>query len=438
MPFSTLILVSIVRTQSGIRVWRWLPLAVGALAIMLEASGAHAAGGALDTGFGKAGKVLTHFGSSSDAYAWGAALQKNGKIVLAGISNEAFALARYTNNGTLDKSFGRGGKLLTKFGSSSVDGARAVAIEKNGKIVAAGVSNSAIALARYTKSGTLDRGFGTGGKVLTDPGGENDANAVAIQPNGKIVVAGESFVQAENTWAFLLARYTTSGALDPGFGTGGKVLTDVGSGDAYAVAIQPDGKIVVGGTSEGGGPGGYNFTVLRYTKNGALDTTFGTGGKVLTDMGSASDDEVHAIALQPDGKIIVAGTSITNGKYDFALARYTKDGALDTTFGTAGKVLTDLGSSSALAVVIQKNGKIVVAGGRNTDGNGSDHFAVVRYTKSGRLDPSFGANGKVLTDFGAPSDADAVVIQKSGRIVVAGVIIANHHYAFALAGYLGR
>ena len=278
--------------------------------------------------------------------------------------------------------------------------------------------------------------------MLTDPGGENEANAVAIQPDGKIVVAGESSAQAKNTWEFSLVRYTKSGALDRGFGTGGEVLTGLGSngsdGDAYAVAIQPDGKIVIGGTGQGGGSVGYDFAVLRYTKTGALDTTFGAGGKVLTDMGSVSSDEIHAIALQPDGKIVVAGTTKVHGKYDSALAHYLKSGALDPDFGAGGKVVTAFGSSSALALAIQKNGEIVVAGGRNTDANGRDHFAVARYTKTGTLDPSFGAGGEVLTNFGAPSDADAVVIQKSGRIVVAGVRYANHHYAFALAGYLGR
>ena len=354
---------------------------------MLAAGGAQAAGGALDPGFGTGGKVLTHFGSSSDDKSYAVAIQPDGKIVVAGYSSANgsydFALARYTRSGALDPGFGTGGKVLTDFGSSSSDGASAVAIRPDGKIVVAGSSDANgtydFALGRYRKSGALDRRFGTGGKVLTHFGSSSDdlADAVAIQPDGKIVVAGSS--DANGSTDFALARYTKSGALDAGFGTGGKVLTDLGSTDvASAVAVQPDGKIVVAGFSDANGSS--DFALARYTKSGALNQRFGAGGKVLTDLGSSSDDRADAVAIQPDGKIVATGSSNANGSTDFALARYRKSGALNRGFGRGGKVLTDFGHSSseaASAVAVQSDGKIVVAG--SSDVNGSNDFALARY-----------------------------------------------------------
>ena len=201
-----------------------------------------------------------------------------------------------------------------------------------------------------------------------------------MQKDGKIVVAGSSNAGGSNDFA--LARYTKSGVLDASFGTGGKVLSDLGSASndqAYAVAVQKDGKIVVAGYSDAGGSN--DFALVRYTKGGVLDASFGTGGKVLSDLGSASDDGANAVAVQKDGKIVVAGSSDAGGSYDFALARYTKGGALDASFGTGGKVLTDLGGSNdeGSAVAVQKDGKIVVAGYSNA--GGSDDFALARYTK---------------------------------------------------------
>jgi uncharacterized delta-60 repeat protein len=397
--------------------------------------------------------VLTDFsGSGSGDYLNAVAIQNDGKIVAAGLSYASgkaeFALARYIANGSLDTSLGSGGKVLTDFsGSSGYDEAKAVAIQKDGKIVAAGVSGGGpydFALARYNADGSLDTSFGSGGKVLTDIGGTGDvAYAVAIQKDGKIVAAGSSNASGSGDYDdFALARYNADGSPDTSFGSGGKVLTNFGafSDSAYAVAIQRNGKIVAAGYTC---CGSFDFALARYNADGSLDTSFGSGGKVLTAFSGSFYGEARAVAIQGNGKIVAAGVSTASGYDDFALARYKKNGSLDTSFGSGGKVLTNFTGSSydgANAVAIQRNGKIVAAGFDNASGSyHSDDFALARYKKNGSLDTSFGSGGMVLTDFSGSGSfdwADAVAIQKDGKIVAAGYSEASGSSDFALARYL--
>jgi uncharacterized delta-60 repeat protein len=388
--------------------------------------------------FGGGSKALADLGSSSSDWASAVAIQADGKLVAAGQSDARgrwdFALARYTARGRLDPSFGRGGTVLTDFGSHN-DFANAVAI-RDGKLVAVGSGNRVpgpndFALARYTADGSLDPSFGRGGKVLTDLGSDSDtANAVATEADGKLVAAGQGV-------AFALARYTADGSLDPRFGRGGKVLTGFGSLSdiAHAIAIQADGKLVAVGSS--GEPA--SFALARYAPDGSLEPSFGRGGKVLTDFGSSRDAAAGAVAIQADGKLVAAGGSrvLGDGRPDFALARYAADGSLDPSFGPGGKVLTDFGSSHAeraSAVAIQADGKLVAVGWRNARGRHND-FALARYTADGRLDPSFGPGGKVLTDFGTSSIASAVAIQADGKLVAAGLSRRSGYFDFALARY---
>ena len=308
----------------------------------------YAANGALDPSFGSGGKVMTSFGSTTDL-AEAVALQADGKIVAAGTSgvselrNNAFALVRYSPDGTLDQGFGSGGKVTTKFSSPGYDAASALAIQPDGKIVVAG-SNfvasregpSDFALARYNPDGTLDASFGAGGKVTTTFGTGGDfGNALVLQPDGKIVVVGYTYVGGVAGQSyFALARYRADGTLDPGFGFAGKVTTDFGPGgaSAWAAALQPDGKIVAAGT----GPGGA-FALARYGTNGALDTSFGTGGTVTTAVGMEDEAQVGAVAVGSQGKVIAAGWSSTCTYQDFALTRYLPNGSLDTSFGYTDK-----------------------------------------------------------------------------------------------------
>jgi uncharacterized delta-60 repeat protein len=396
--------------------------------------------GTLDASFGNGGQVMTGLGSSDD-YAYAMALDGHGKIVAAGGASrggnwEDFALTRYDDAGSLDTTFGNGGQVTTGFGNRS-EQARAVAIQGDGKIVAAGYQESrfgnTFALARYNSDGTLDASFGSGGQVTTNFGNEYDyAYAVAIQSDGKIVAAGYAFIWSD--FDFALARYNSDGSLDASFGSGGRVSTDFGGWDyAYAVAIQSDGKIVVAGYAPVGG--NNNFALARYNSDGSLDTSFGSGGMVTTDFGS-ENDRASAVAIQRDGKIVAAGFAMVGGYPDFALARYNSDGTLDASFGNGGKVTTGFGSGNdfASALAIQSDGKIVVAG--NAVVSDYPGFALARYNSDGMLDDEFGNGGKVTTYFeSGRAAANAVAIQSDGQIVAAGSARADGLPHFTLARY---
>ena len=360
--------------------------------------------GSLDPSFGKGGIVATDHGLFADFGTL--ALQPDGRIVVAGKIKFDFALARYTPDGKLDPGFGSSGTVTTDIGG--MDYVNAVALQPDGRIIAVGqitVFSSPpsydFALARYTPDGKLDPSFGRGGIVRTDVGGIDDANAVALQPDGRIVVVGSTGPSGGEDYA--VVRYVPDGNLDPSFGRGGIVRTDVGGIDhARAVALQPDGRIVVAGT-----------VLARYTSDGTLDPSFGSGGIVKTrGFGSFS-----AVALQPDGKVVAGGSTYpVQVAGDFAFARYTPDGTLDASLGSGGVVKT-LGSLFPGAVAFQPDGKVVMGG---STGQGGGDFAVARYTPGGTLDPSFGG-GTVTTDIGgSDSGIRAIALQPDGKIVVAG------------------
>jgi uncharacterized delta-60 repeat protein len=409
--------------------------------------------GNLDLTFGAGGRVTTDFFSSIDSVA-GISVQPDGKIVVAGTvfnsSTYDFAIARYLSDGSLDSSFGSGGKVVTDlFGSN--DFGNALVIQPDGKIIVAGSTYRSgtvedFALARYQSNGTLDSSFGSGGKVATDFFNDCDeVVALMLQPDGKIIAAGGAYggtsfsLSTSNDIA--VARYNADGSLDSSFGFAGKVNTDfsrgydVGSG----VAVQADGKIVVSGTQYVTSTSA-DFLLVRYGTNGALDQSFGSNGRVMTDFSGGSDVALDVV-VQPDGRIIVAGSAfITATKSDFALARYNLNGSLDTSFGANGRVTTDFTGDHerGYAVALQSDGKIVVAGQSFSGGTSAD-FALARYLSSGGLDYNFGLLGRLTTDFSSLSnDAFALAIQSDGKIVLAGRAFSNNaDYNFALARYLG-
>ena len=224
--------------------------------------------------------------------------------------------------------------------------------------------------------------------------------------------------------------HAAAGDLDPTFGIGGIVTTDFGSStdDAQEVVIQPDGKIVAGGTR------GLDFAVARYNTDGSLDATFGTGGLVVTDLYGGSYDIAGAVALQPDGKIVLAGQTRTPASpvtdQDFALVRYNSDGSLDSTFGTGGIVRTDFGSPNdegAVSVAIDSVGRIVAVGSTYTlFSPGGRDFAVARYNPDGTLDTTFDGDGRVIS-INTPNFDGAVdvSIQADDRIVVLGLSLIH-------------
>ena len=318
--------------------------------------------GTLDTTFGSRGKRVIDFGGD-DETAFGAALQPDGKIVLAGDSDLRVAVARLNPNGSLDTTFSGDGKLIFSWGALSR--AQAVLVLPNGKILLAGFSGPEggnIQVARLKANGALDTTFGTGGKAPVDFGGDDFGLAMARQANGRILVAGRSSVGGA-----VVARLRPNGTLDPDFDGDGRV-TLPGGGIARAVLVQPDRKIVVAGNASGS----QTMTVTRLQPNGSLDTTFDGDGTATIDFGPTSD-LANAAVLQPDGKIVVAG--YTQADEDVAVARLNADGSPDVTFGAAGKATVDFGFATfGNAVALQANGRIVVAGQRT----GGDDFAVAR------------------------------------------------------------
>jgi uncharacterized delta-60 repeat protein len=340
------------------------------------------ADGSLDQGFGIGGKATAVDGGNASALA----VQADGKIVVAGSAHGDFALARFTTSGALDAGFGAGGQVTTDFFGRN-DSAAAVAIDGNGRIVVAGIARASdlpdFALARYNSDGSLDVTFGTGGTVTTDYFGRNDgAAAVAVDGSGKIVAAGFAFSGPFPSVEFALARYNPDGSRDATFGTDGRVTTDFGAWEsARALAIEPDGKIVLAGASAvfQPPPGGFDdFALARYNADGNLDATFGAGGKVTTRFPGAFA-EGAGLAIQPNGKLIVVGSAAAAGVIDFALARYDAAGNLDPGFGTGGQLTTDFagGADFGQAVALQADGAIVVAGGAFV--SSSEDFAVARY-----------------------------------------------------------
>jgi uncharacterized delta-60 repeat protein len=324
--------------------------------------------GAFDETFGSGGEKVVDFGGDQEA-AWGAALQPDGKIVLAGDSNFKVAVARLNRNGSLDTTFSGDGKKVFSWGALSR--AMAPLVLPNGKIVLAGFSGPEggnVQVARLNANGALDTTFGTAGKVAIDFGGDEFGLAAARQANGRILVAGQSrptFGGGPST--AIVVRLRSSGVLDPDFdGDGQKTIP--GMATARAILVQPDRRIVVVGNP----PDSSVMLVARLNPNGSPDTTFDGDGTAAIDFGGGTDDFANAAALQPDGKIVVAGY-VQGGL--FAAARLNPNGSPDTTFSADGKATVDFGAVAfGEAVALQPNGRIVLAG-QYTDG---DNFAIAR------------------------------------------------------------
>ena len=397
----------------------------------------------LDTTFGKSGKVITSFGTYVDIVK-DIAIQKDEKIIAVGTSyngnHNIYAVVRYENNGSLDATFGKEGKVTTAIGGGNAV-AHSIALQTDGKIIVAGTGH-AFTMVRYDSNGSLDSTFGQNGIVSTVVGGHSDeTSAVATTQNGRIFLAGTSFNGRDEDFA--LACYHNDGSLDHSFGTDGIVTTaiDNGNDEAHALAIQSDGKIIVAGDSSIDNSGHYfdTFTLVRYNLDGSLDTDFGSNGIVTTSVGVGSS-HAYDITIQNDHKIVVAGYGDNGHGTDYIVVRYNEDGSLDTSFGTGGKVMTDTGSYTNLAwsVALQRDGKIVV-GGESYNSSSDGRFTVVRYNKNGSLDTCFGKNGIIKTQIGTKNDiAYSVAIQSDQKILAAGGSSnKNSNYNFALVRYRG-
>ena len=320
-----------------------------------------------------------------------------------------------------------GGKIITDLGG--IDTGYSIALQNDGKILVAGGStdsgsNLHLALVRYNADGSLDSSFSGDGVVIMNTGPESLGFSLTVQSDGKILVAG-SCDDGNSGGDFLLVRYNANGSLDSSFSGDGIVTTDFGGLDiGFSVTTQLDGKILVGGSS------GTNFALARYNANGSLDSSFSGDGMVITDFGG-SEVGSHVVA-QPDGKILVAGVALNGSIWEFALVRYNTDGSLDTSFSGDGKLLTNFGGNeTGCSMTLQADGKILVAGGGIAGGITFNGFALARYNTDGSLDTSFSGDGIVLTNFGADAAGQDVKVQPDGKIVVGGFNNGN----FALVRY---
>jgi uncharacterized delta-60 repeat protein len=405
-----------------------------------------AAAGELDPRFGNGGVVQTDFAQTDD-YVLGVGVQPDGKILVCGQSgiypDLHSALVRYNRNGRLDSAFGTGGKVVVMFHPNS-DYLDALVLQSGGKIVAAGsASGTAFLVARFNADGTLDQTFGNNGSVQTTFGDPTAAaHDVILQSGGRIIAVGVSGAGPYSELNdFVLARYNIDGSLDPTFGNGGKVkthfpgVTNTGS-TASSIALQLDGKLVVGGSYKNEGTP-HQFALARYNANGSLDSTFGNAGKVVTFIG-AGDAFATALVIQSNGRIVLTGYSETTQDHDFTLAGYTSNGTPDSTFGNAGLMTTDFSGGSddiPYAMALQSDGKLVVVG--QTGDYPELDFALARYNVDGQLDQGFGTAGKVTTDTSLSDHAYDVALQRD-KIVLAGIALNGTNFDFTVARYLAR
>ncbi|CAN5348690.1 hypothetical protein BH09PLA1_BH09PLA1_13920 [soil metagenome] len=393
--------------------------------------------GDLDSTFRNNGRFTHDFGFGDDS-AYAITVQADGRFLVAGTVRGAngtndFGVARFLSNGSLDATFGINGMVTTDFGlaGASSDEARAMVIDSSGRIYVAGYANRGtgtgndFAVARYLSNGSLDDSFGAAGIAVNHFGTNDQALAMALQSDGRLVVTGLF------TSDFGTVRYNANGSLDTSFGANGSIRTPVGTGtdSATSVAIRGDGKIFVGGWAQFGSD--FDFAVAAYNANGSLDTTFNGSGRVTTNMGTA--DRATAIALLSDGRFVLAGRSDGN----VAVVRYNADGSLDDSFGAGGIATINLFTSNdgANAIVLRSDGSILLAGAVGS--NSSSDFAVLRLDSAGALDSNFAVNGLAQTDFSVNYDeAFAMAIGADGRLIVVGSSMTPGGRDFSAARFM--
>ena len=397
--------------------------------VLTPAFGATRNPAALDRSFGGDGRVFASFTAGIDL-ARDVAVQPDGKLLVSGDVGRYLlsdiAVARFNRDGARDTRFGQRGLVRQTIGRRSRDETGRVAVQSDGRILLAGathdldgnrtVGDSAIVVARYTADGMLDRSFGSGGRIVIKRVVNGslyfDVTDVSLAPDGKIVVAGMGDLLDERRGRVVVARLTASGRLDRSFGSGGVVRTrpSAETHQVYGMAVQRDGKVVVAGMSFFGGD--RDFYLLRLAANGRLDRRFGRNGVVRTQFGN-DPEGAHALVLQPDGKLVAAGfTLMPEGRclstcYRLALARYRPDGALDASFGGDGKVVTEVELAASDPMDLALDeGKLVVLAQAYAPNRRPD-FLVMRLHADGAPDRGFGRAGVVTSDMRSSAfDAD--------------------------------
>lgn len=376
-----------------------------------------AEGGSLDTSFNTTGKLMVDFANGSDQHR-AIAIQPDGKILAAGFSNNGtnnvFAITRVNPDGAIDASFGTSGKALITMGSGDSVPYR-IALQPDGKILLSGDAingTSDFGLVRLDADGTLDASFGTGGRVYVDwSGGADRAYGMTLQSDGKIVVAGQAGISGVNRAGVL--RLNADGSLDSTFATGGKYYDAAAANAWFKDVIQlPDGKIVAAGRV------GNDVLIAQLNANGTPDTGFASSGS-LSQSFAAGANILESVERQPDGKLLFAGNY--GSPADFLVVRLNADGSLDSAFGTNGAALIAAGVAhdSAYAARSLSDGGILVAG---VSSNGTDNdYGVCRLKQDGSLDTTFNGTGCRLYPVGPGADSLRNLVQdSSGRVILIG------------------
>jgi uncharacterized delta-60 repeat protein len=405
---------------------RWA-FAITVLVLLATAAMAGAAG-EFDPSFNGDGRVTTDFGGTDGAYS--VVTDSHGRIVAAGLSatygSNAFlkgVVARYLPDGRLDPTFAGDGRLNTGFRRGVV---RAIVDAHDRVLVASAVSDPGhrddFAVKRFLPDGTPDPTFSGDGLARIDVGGADQAETLAIDSHGRIVVGG--WRGAYEFW-LAIVRLNPNGTLDRSFSGDGKVVSDyIHASPFVPIAIDQRDRIVGAGEAWSGGKLG--FGVARYNADGSFDQSF---GKVVTHFGWSKATDV---AVDSQGRVLAGGEGFASGAASrvFALARYRSDGSLDPSFGGDGKVTTDFGATNEGAeiggIAIDSRGKILAAG--HVD---YETPAIARYNPNGSLDSAFGTNGRLKTYFGG--GAEDVAVDSTDRILTAGAASKN----FAVARLIG-
>ena len=386
--------------------------------------------GTLDTAWNGTGTVVTVSGDRSDATAM--TLQPDGKVLLAGSclagTRFIFCAMRYLPNGMLDTTWNGTGKVFTPI-SSTGDRAGAMTLQPDGKVLLAGQCDNVMVRdfcsVRYLPNGSLDATWNGTGKVITTISGSDSAYAMSLQPDGKVLLAGSCEIPYRS---FCAVRYLANGTLDTTWNGTGKVITTIGGSDsAYAMSLQPDGKVLLAGHCE---IPYRSFCAVRYLANGTLDTTWNGTGKAIDNIGS-NYDRAYAIALQPDGNVLLAGFCYDGRKTDFCSLRYLPNGTLDLAWG---RVITPVGgaSSVASAIALQPDGKVLMSG------SCAGGFCAVRYLRNGAPDTTWNGTGKVITPISGGSDSSvAMILQPDGKVLLAGQCDNGTNNQFCSARYDG-
>lgn len=384
---------------------------------------AHAQAGQIDLSFSLDG-MATYDAGGMDERVEDVLLQPDGKILVAGTSyngtEEDFVLLRYDADGTLDATFGIGGKVIAA--NEGRDRFNSLALQPDGKILMGGSFYWGMALYRFEPDGRPDSTFGVGGFAEKRFTGVTYCYDIVLQPDGKVVAAGQTWPGSANQ--FVAVRFEVDGDIDSTFGTNGVAIAPYFSySNCYAASLQPDGKILMAGTM------GDYMAAARLLPNGDLDSTFGDDGIALGWTSGIA--RCYGIGLQQDGKVVLCGSNhYFNG--DYAVMRFTAGGDLDSTFGQGGLVVSDLFflQSGAQDLQIQPDGKLVVVG------SSVGGMTVVRYEVDGRIDSTFGTNGIAWTTFGSQNNVGkTVLLQPDGRIVVGGYTEQAQDFDFMVARF---